>query len=82
MGLIQYEMDGKTRYIRDTHIAEFQFKYTILAHFCRDNGHSSRVLITLLERLGENPIDINWNVKLRQKVYRKETLELLSKSTY
>lgn len=77
--LINHEVCGRARYIRDIHMIEFKSKYTILTHFVRERGYRTKNLPRLLESSSQKTIDYDWDVKLRQKVYLKGILESFSK---
>lgn len=76
MGLLGYEVQGRTRYIRDMHVELFSSKYTILTHFIKEQRkHTKTLSIDLKSIKKKKTIDHDWEIKLRQRVYLKGVLE-------
>lgn len=75
-GLIKYIVCGgnKNRYIDFRDLEEFNDKYCILSKLSKSMRLYSKDLIYYLKTKNVLPVDHNWDVPLRQKVYEKSNL--------
>ena len=66
--------EGSTRWLSQTNIDQFQQRYVLLSKLAKKTKQSSRSLISYLASFGIFPVDQDWEVPLRQKVYFKAQL--------
>lgn len=72
-GLIEHERVDRNRFISKKNLIAFEGKYILLSHYAKKYQTSSKYLINFLADKGVFPIDSDWDIKLRQRVYLKTT---------
>ena len=66
--------NNSSKWVSQKNIDEFHREYILLSKLAKITNIHSRTIMKILEGMNIFPIDNNWKISLRQKVYKKEHL--------